>query len=777
MSATMQMVRDTAVTSTWSSIFPPQQRTREESLLFVKKLIAVGISSITYLRTLFPEGSYSNRNLDGLQLKMLLENSSCNSSNMVVSWIKGCFEAIEKKYLRQLTLVIYNDPDKPELALETYTFKLRYTEEEGAVISELEASSNPSKKEKRVDVKKSTEKMLRTILLLTQTLKPLPRKIHLAMKLGYYDNVTPEDYEPPGFKEGGHGGCMFESEPINIKVGDVTTRFHTIKLRVSVDRKSYSTDENSAEEKEDSSFLNKSITKDNMQSSQSTEVLIRSYAKLSLPRTLSSGSPSTGRSSCINYNDNHDAAVNGHLMKEHDCTRSGNQLEDNTMSTDIWVPSVTPENTSTNTICRLVKSSQDDAQLVPQMSTQTSTSNLQPCMKVTQNSNVRTPSLPSPIQTTPASAVSTRSMRASNNQFEAGFMVRCPCNVNHDDGLMILCDMCNNWQHAVCFCVLDESEAPQRHICEACATPDTPSTDPTLTNHPELEMCCLYRRTLVFLRDKSHRITAAVLGQRLGVNISIAKKIFNRVQKDKLVKSKGKAGVFPNHTNILQFAFPMYLNRKIHEGKTDTDNGVSDAPRTPNSMCSTADFDNDVTPDLPIYSLRDSIAASRADECTKVMAMSLDETLDIVSDTQDVTVGTQAMQMVIDNGLEVIDSEKSEPNQETISEIMATAGDTMATYGSQLATEENITTCALTPTKSLQNSKDEDKVCASDKKSQGRKSMKRKRTLVVGEVRLSCGKKTVSSESMNIHHFEISDSQGSDGLYEKRVKTSTATDI
>lgn len=32
---------------------------------------------------------------------------------------------------------------------------------------------------------------------------------------------------------------------------------------------------------------------------------------------------------------------------------------------------------------------------------------------------------------------------------EDDFLVRCPCGVNQDDGLMILCDLCSNWQHAV----------------------------------------------------------------------------------------------------------------------------------------------------------------------------------------------------------------------------------------------------------------------------------------------------------------------------------------
>ena len=38
-----------------------------------------------------------------------------------------------------------------------------------------------------------------------------------------------------------------------------------------------------------------------------------------------------------------------------------------------------------------------------------------------------------------------------------------------DDGLMIVCDICSLWQHAVCFCILDEEHAPEEHVCDTCA--------------------------------------------------------------------------------------------------------------------------------------------------------------------------------------------------------------------------------------------------------------------------------------------------------------------
>ena len=39
----------------WSQVFPTELKTMHQSEMFVKKLLAVGLSSITYLRTIFPE--------------------------------------------------------------------------------------------------------------------------------------------------------------------------------------------------------------------------------------------------------------------------------------------------------------------------------------------------------------------------------------------------------------------------------------------------------------------------------------------------------------------------------------------------------------------------------------------------------------------------------------------------------------------------------------------------------------------------------------------------
>lgn len=43
-----------------------------------------------------------------------------------------------------------------------------------------------------------------------------------------------------------------------------------------------------------------------------------------------------------------------------------------------------------------------------------------------------------------------------------------------------------------CFNVLEESEVKASHVCEECANPDHPCTDPTLPQQPEVGPSMLY---------------------------------------------------------------------------------------------------------------------------------------------------------------------------------------------------------------------------------------------------------------------------------------------
>ena len=80
-----QDVKNLVQAGNWSRTFPAKMETETKSCVFVKKLLTVSISNITYLRSMFPEEAYSNRSMDGLPLKILMEKNKCKPAATLAS--------------------------------------------------------------------------------------------------------------------------------------------------------------------------------------------------------------------------------------------------------------------------------------------------------------------------------------------------------------------------------------------------------------------------------------------------------------------------------------------------------------------------------------------------------------------------------------------------------------------------------------------------------------------------------------------------------------------
>ncbi|XP_052545713.1 HORMA domain-containing protein 2 isoform X2 [Tympanuchus pallidicinctus] len=218
-------------------LFPNKITTKQQSVVLVKRLLAISVSCITYLRGLFPESSYGTHYLDDLCLKILREDKSCLGSFQIVKWIQGCFDALEKQYLHVAVLAMYTNPEEPETVTELYQFKFKYKQE----VPEMDIISNRTNSVNGVcseDMKQACSLLIRKLYLLMQNLGPLPNDISLTMKLLYYNDVTPDDYQPPGFKKDDNpGDLLFDGDPVNLKLGSVSTGFHTLKVKVTTENK------------------------------------------------------------------------------------------------------------------------------------------------------------------------------------------------------------------------------------------------------------------------------------------------------------------------------------------------------------------------------------------------------------------------------------------------------------------------------------------------------------------------------------------------------------
>ncbi|GAB1287846.1 HORMA domain-containing protein 1 [Apodemus speciosus] len=241
-------------------VFPNKISTENQSLMFVKRLLAVSVSCITYLRGIFPERAYGTRYLDDLCVKILKEDKNCPGSSQLVKWMLGCYDALQKKYLRMIILAVYTNPEDPQAVPPTSTSifikdrdfflsidcpetnyeaqaALKFTEillppPPGATVKNQNNKSSTTSSE----TKKASILLIRKIYVLMQNLGPLPNDVCLTMKLFYYDEVTPPDYQPPGFKDGDCEGVIFDGDPTYLNVGEVPTPFHTLRLKVTTEK-------------------------------------------------------------------------------------------------------------------------------------------------------------------------------------------------------------------------------------------------------------------------------------------------------------------------------------------------------------------------------------------------------------------------------------------------------------------------------------------------------------------------------------------------------------
>ncbi|XP_039697467.1 HORMA domain-containing protein 1 [Pteropus medius] len=229
--ATAQLQR----TSMSALVFPNKISTEQQSLVLVKRLLAVSVSCITYLRGIFPECAYGTRYLDDLCVKILREDKNCPGSTQLVKWMLGCYDALQKKYLRMVVLAVYTNPEDPQTISECYQFKFKYTSN-GPIMDFISKNQSSESSMSSADTKKASILLIRKIYVLMQNLGPLPNDVCLTMKLFYYDEVTPPDYQPPGFKDGDCEGVIFEGEPMYLNVGEVPTPFHTFKVKVTTEK-------------------------------------------------------------------------------------------------------------------------------------------------------------------------------------------------------------------------------------------------------------------------------------------------------------------------------------------------------------------------------------------------------------------------------------------------------------------------------------------------------------------------------------------------------------
>uniref|UniRef100_A0A0E0NR54 HORMA domain-containing protein n=2 Tax=Oryza rufipogon TaxID=4529 RepID=A0A0E0NR54_ORYRU len=217
--------------------------TEQDSLLLTRNLLRIARYNISYIRGLFPEKYFNDKSVPAQEMKIKKLIPMDAASRRLINWMeKGVYDALQKKYLKTLLFCICEKEEGP--MIEEYAFSFSYPNMSGDEVainlSRTESKKNsatfkPNAAEVTPDQMRSSAcKMIRTLVSLMRTLDQIPEERTILMKLLYYDDVTPEDYEPPFFK------CCANNEAINIwnknplkmEVGNVNSKHLVLALKV-----------------------------------------------------------------------------------------------------------------------------------------------------------------------------------------------------------------------------------------------------------------------------------------------------------------------------------------------------------------------------------------------------------------------------------------------------------------------------------------------------------------------------------------------------------------
>ncbi|XP_050373206.1 meiosis-specific protein ASY1-like isoform X2 [Argentina anserina] len=218
--------------------------TEQDSLLLTRNLLRIAIFNISYIRGLFPEKYFNDKSVPALEMKIKKLMPMDAESRRLIDWMeKGVYDALQKKYLKTLLFCVCEDVEGP--MIEEYTFSFSYSNSDSQEVSMNISRSGNKKQGGTFKYNSTTEitpnqmrssacKMVRTLVQLMRTLDRMPEERTILMKLLYYDDVTPADYEPPFFR-----GCteeetrnLWTKNPLKMEVGNVNSKHLVLALKV-----------------------------------------------------------------------------------------------------------------------------------------------------------------------------------------------------------------------------------------------------------------------------------------------------------------------------------------------------------------------------------------------------------------------------------------------------------------------------------------------------------------------------------------------------------------
>ncbi|KAG5463941.1 hypothetical protein LSCM1_00114 [Leishmania martiniquensis] len=225
-----------------------------QSLAAIRNFVRASVSCITYARGLCSDNAFEQRPFLGLPLRQLIPSTT--ESITISEWIeKGAFDALNRNYLKEMSLCVY-DSECREL-LESYCFGFNYTGNGERAQMTLNASQTiaggaaktalphrssgdvaiPAYRKRRCtkqEVQELLTSILERLMDVVESLPPLLSERVLTMRLTYYDEVTPASYEPPCFAPASdHMARLYQDEVRHhVHIGSIDSSHHLFSVAI-----------------------------------------------------------------------------------------------------------------------------------------------------------------------------------------------------------------------------------------------------------------------------------------------------------------------------------------------------------------------------------------------------------------------------------------------------------------------------------------------------------------------------------------------------------------
>ncbi|KAI9352138.1 HORMA domain-containing protein [Obelidium mucronatum] len=507
--------------------------THTESLQLVQNLLRSSFAAISYLRGLFPEDSFEDVCLNGMKLKKLKRGAS-DDVNSLNEWLeKGCFEALEKKYLKSIVFGVYTDPATSSAAtstlIESYMFTFTYPQD-GRFEMVVDSTIDEFKKEifKLKSKKESVNammSMLRRILVMTQALQPINDTPKVSMKIFYYENVTPHDYEPPSFRKG--EPSEYDSDEVKMEqfeLGRVDVNHHAVCLQVRTTMGLVDSEEEEADDQagNDSHQNAGHDTNESMEVSDSQEAIVDE-------EILAPCSQATSCSSDEKLQVYAEPSTNGTM---------GYPLSQISNLTNILAVLQTENPSSDKSPHALdAKTINEGPRSVNRISTT-------PEVNIDMDDYAPSVVFQSPADEEVSVRRSTRhrGRRGENSQISVVEVVdnpeslNCPCGSQIIELPMLACIYCHKLNHPQCsgyYSEVDPRIPPAGHCCYSCANI---VFHPNAYNLEEAANVAIIRRGLAIASSDLGVVSVGAFATRMGVSLGVAKLVIKTLEDEDFLK-------------------------------------------------------------------------------------------------------------------------------------------------------------------------------------------------------------------------------------------------